>query len=85
MKRYIRSNTLSLQQLWREMDGATQAATEYAIRYCENGYDIDEAVNMAVQDVNYGNAEPEYEDEMFYGDEADSYQVKQYLELKFGL
>ena len=70
--------------LWSQMNGSTQTAVEYATQYIDQGYSGDEAVQRAVSDVNWGNVEPEYEDEEFYGEEVDERQLRWYLELCYG-
>lgn len=69
---------------WDKLSGADQMAVEHAISYQERGHSWWDAVSHAISDVNWGNAEPEYEGEEFYGEEADRRAVEQYLANYFG-
>lgn len=73
MKKYIKSTT------WNDLSPSEQMAVEYARQKYEMGYDLDEAVYSGCNQVAWGNAEPEYEDEDFYMDEPDEQKVLQYL------
>lgn len=73
MKKYIKSTT------WNDLSPSEQTAAEYARQQYEMGYDLDEAVYSGCNQVAWGNAEPEYEDEDFYMDEPDEQKVLQYL------
>ena len=60
---------------WVTLSDSEQYAAEYALGLVREGCPIDDAVYEGVQYVNNANAEPEYEDEEFYGDEADYSKV----------
>ena len=82
MKKYIRGNN-NLNVTWNDLTSASQTAVELAVEKHEQGYDWWPAINEAVNDVNYGNAEPEYSDSDFFEDEADLDAVTRYIELRY--
>ncbi len=88
MKRYIKSSydyEKDLQDTWRDLSPSSQMAVSFACDKHEQGYEWYDAIREAVSDVNNGNAEPEYEDEDFYQDEASIDDVTKYIELRYGV
>ena len=85
MKLYIKSSSYT--DTWRSLSGSDQSAVEYAVRYHDNGDDWWSAIRRAVNAINEGNSEPEYEDEDedFYGDEANIDNVVRYIEERYGV
>lgn len=95
MKRYFivygAKRSTPLDKLWRSMTGTEQFAAEYAVNFLESdGYNIkdlsDDDLELYAWKgcslVGEGNAEPEYEDEEWYEDEADCNKVFDYLVAK---
>lgn len=79
MKRYIKCNSAGK---WDEgLSSSDVTAVEFARSYMDQGYSMKEAVNRACEDVSWGNAEPEYEDEDFYMDEPDRKKVMRAVEM----
>lgn len=79
MYRYIRAGSD-----WNSLSGADQMAVEYANQYLNQGMTLEDAVRNACNDVTWGNAEPEYEDEDFYEEEPDYRSVLNYMRLARG-
>lgn len=71
--------------LWASLSGAEQMAVENALDLIRQGVPIEDAVLESISLVNWGNAEPEYEDEEFYEDEADYSKVMNYVKQYEGL
>ena len=69
--------------IWDTMSSADQHATELAVQEHDNGRDWEDAIEEGVYRANEGNAEPEYEDEDFYLEEADIDKVREYLKRKY--
>lgn len=75
MKRYIRSSID-----WEDLTGPEQTAVDLAVTYFRyKGMTLEEAAERASIDILHGYAEPEYEDEDFYGSEPSSSKVYRYL------
>lgn len=75
MKKYIKS-TID----WYDLSPSEQMAVEYASQAYEGGgYNLDDAVRKGCNQVSWGNVEPEYEDEDFYGAEPNEENVFNYL------
>ena len=80
--------------IWDKMSGSSQLAVEKAIHILEMEnvkkekltkdtlYDY---VCRACNDISWGNAEPEYEDEDFYEEEPDKQVVFEYLKIEYDL
>ena len=62
-------------KMWQSMSGVDQYAAETAIDLIKQGAPLEDAVQEGVHMTNCGNAEPEYEDDGFYEDEADYSKV----------
>ena len=68
------------------LNGTEEMAIDYAIdSYKREPRDIEEIVHEAVNYYNNGNAEPEYENEDFYEEEADYEKVLKIVKAKLGL
>jgi len=84
MKIYVKSSKQP--RCWNSMSGADQYAAEMAISYylprdiadCSDE-ELEDAAWKGCQVANEGNAEPEYENEDFYMDEANLNTVLEYL------
>ena len=76
MKRVIKA---SRNIRWEDLSGSEQSAVEIAHRLLMEGYSIEDAAYKACDQISYGNAEPEYEDEDFYLDEPNERKVVDYL------
>ena len=74
MYRYIRTSSD-----WDSLSTADQMAVEYANQYLNQGMELEDAVRNACNDVTWGNAEPEYEEEEFYEEEPDYNSVLNYM------
>lgn len=79
---------------WNDLNGTEQSAVEAALAEINNGSDIEDAVHGAVARYNEENANPDYEDEDFYMEEANFVKVMEYVrayttdtltEAKFGM
>lgn len=79
---------------WTDLNGTEQSAVEAALAEINNGSDIEDAVHGAVTRYNEENANPDYEDEDFYMEEANFVKVLEYVrthntdtltEAKFGM
>lgn len=70
---------------WEELNGTEQSAVEMALAAIKHGSTIEDAVHGAVEDCNWGNVEPEYEDEDFFGEEANYTKVLDYVKSHEGL
>lgn len=64
---------------WDDLNGTEQSAVEAALVEINNGSTIEDAARGAVTMYNEENADPEYEDEDFYMEEADLQKVLMYL------
>ena len=64
---------------WDDLNGTEQSAVEAALVEINNGSTIEDAARGAVALYNEENADPEYEDEDFYMEEADLQKVLMYL------
>ncbi len=80
-----------LHKLWVSMSDSDQFAAEYAMGFMNSdGYiienlsddDLESYARRGCNQINEGNAEPEYADEDFYMDEADFDAVFNYLKAK---
>lgn len=80
-----------LHKLWISMSDSDQFAAEYAMGFMNSdGYtienvsddDLESYARRGCNQINEGNAEPEYADEDFYMDEADFDTVFNYLKAK---
>lgn len=79
--------------LWSNLSSADQTAIERAIDYAKYDLNIDIEDINTLEDIaregcrqaNEGNAEPEFEDEDFYEDEANYNAVLEYLKYEYGL
>lgn len=69
---------------WTNLSAADQTAVEYAADFIRNGVSPTSAVYRACETVGGGNAEPEYEDEDFYQDEANVDAVMRYVLKHYG-
>ncbi len=64
---------------WADLNGTEQSAVEAALAAIKNGSELEDAVHGAVFMYNDANAEPDYEDEDFYMEEADYTKVLEYI------
>ena len=64
---------------WDDLNGTEQSAVEAALVEINNGSTIEDAARGAVVMYNEENADPEYEDEDFYMEEADLQKVLMFL------
>lgn len=64
---------------WDDLNGTEQSAVEAALVEINNGSTIEDAARGAVAMYNEENADPEYEDEDFYMEEADLQKVLMFL------
>lgn len=80
-----------MREKWLTMSGSDQFAVAKATFYLEaDGYHIDTISDddlkhyayKGCQAINEGNAEPEYEDEDFFEEEANEEKVFEYLQIK---
>lgn len=66
---------------WNSLNSTEQSAAEYAIYEIQhNNMSIEDAVSYSCNMYSGGNAEPEYEDEDFYEEEANYNKVFKYVE-----
>jgi len=81
----------NLHKLWMSMSDSDQFAAEYAMGFINSDGciienlsddDLESYARRGCNQINEGNAEPEYEDEEWYGDEADFDTVFNYLKAK---
>lgn len=81
----------TLDKMWASMSDSDQFAAEYAMGFMNSdGYtienvsdaDLESYARRGCNQINEGNAEPEYADEDFYMDEADFDTVFNYLKAK---
>ena len=80
-----------MDEKWKLLSGSDQFAVEKATQYLEcDGYvvenlkddDLMNYVYKGCQEISEGNAEPEYADEDFFEEEANSQKVFEYMKLK---
>lgn len=64
---------------WEDLNGAEQSAVETALVEISNGSTVEDAVHGAVAMYNEENANPDYEDEDFYMEEANLQRVMDYV------
>lgn len=64
---------------WNDLNGTEQSAVETALVEINNGSTIEDAVHGAVAMYNEENANPDYEDEDFYMEEANFAKVLEYV------
>ena len=64
---------------WDDLNGTEQSAAEAALANIKNGSELEDAVHGAVAMYNDANSDEEYEDEEFYGEEADYTKVLDYV------
>lgn len=83
MKSYVKSDREILRQMWSHMSAASQTAVEFAVQEHDNGADWYDAIHHGVRRANEGNYEPEYEDESWYGNEANIDEVTNYIEIRY--
>lgn len=90
-RRSIKYSGDSLRELWASMSDSDQFAAEYAMGFINSdGYiienlsddNLESYARRGCDQINEGNAEPEYADEDFYMDEADFDVVFNYLKAK---
>lgn len=78
---FIKSATNINSTLWSQLNGTEQSAAECAIYEIQNNnMSIEDAVSYGCNLYSGGNAEPEYEDEDFYEEEANYNKVFKYVE-----
>lgn len=65
---------------WNDLNSTEQSAVESALVEINNGSTIEDAARGAVMMYNEENANPDYEDEDFYMEEADLQKVLMFLE-----
>lgn len=71
-------------RVWIQLSGASQTAVENAVRYKNSGLSWDDAIRQGIYEVNEANYDPDFEEEDFYGSEADEYDVRRYLKSRYG-
>lgn len=90
-RRPIKYSGDNLHQLWMSMSDSDQFAAEYAMGFINSdGYiienlsddDLESYARRGCNQINEGNAEPEYAEEEWYEDEADFDTVFNYLKAK---
>lgn len=64
---------------WEDLNSTEQSAVETALVEIKNGSSIEDAVRGAVNMYNEENANPDYEDEDFYMEEANLQRVMDYV------
>lgn len=64
---------------WNDLNGTEQSAVETALVEISNGSTVEDAVRGAVTMYNEENANPDYEDEDFYMEEANLQRVMDYV------
>lgn len=82
-RRFIKYPIHASSDAWSTLSSSDQTAVEYAVSIHDSGRDWEYAIDEGVRRVNEGNAEPEYEDEDFYLEEADEDKVREYLKRKY--
>lgn len=77
----IKASSNFIHTEWCDLNGAEQMAVEYAHQYMKGPhfYDLEMAAYKGANQATEGNYEPEYENEEFYGEEADAEKVLNYL------
>lgn len=65
---------------WDDLNGTEQSAVETALVEISNGSTVEDAVRGAVTMYNEENANPDYEDEDFYMEEANLQRVMDYVQ-----
>ena len=68
-----------------KFNGSDDLAADRAVTYYEEGSELEDAVRQACNEINIGNAEPEYENEDFFEEETDYHRVLEYLKKKVEL
>ena len=90
----IREKRAKRSALWDKMSGSSQLAVEKAIQIIEmenvkkenlTKEDLVWYSHRACNEIDCGNAEPEYEDEIFYEEEADKNHVLEYLMIEYDI
>jgi hypothetical protein len=90
-RRPIKYSGDDLHKLWVSMSDSDQFAAEYAMGFINSdGYiienlsddDLESYARRGCNQINEGNAEPEYAEEEWYEDEADFDTVFNYLKAK---
>ena len=80
--------------IWDKMSGSSQLAVEKAIQIIEmenvkkenlTKEDLLWYSQLACNEIDYGNAEPEYEDEAFYEEEPNKNHVLKYLMIEYDI